>query len=56
MKSSYHVEFSRIPRQLEFHVFRGTNDGVGHVAQVEWLKVRHVSDCELVKYELKCRP
>ena len=25
MKSSYHVEFRRIPRQSEFHVFRGTN-------------------------------
>ena len=23
-KSSYHVEFRRIPRQSEFHVFRGT--------------------------------
>ena len=29
---------------------------MGHVAQLEWLKVRHVSDCELVKHELKCGP
>ena len=56
MKFSYHVEFRQILRQSKFHVFRGTNDGAGHVAQIEWLKVRHVSDYELVKYELKCGP
>ena len=30
MKSNYPVEFRRIPRQSEFHVFRGTGCRVTH--------------------------
>ena len=48
------VEFLQIPRQYEFHVFRGTESGAGHLAHFEWLKMRHVSSGELVKHELKC--
>ena len=54
MKSSYHVEFRRILRQSEFHVFRGTESVAGHLAHFEWLKMRHVSSGELVKHELNC--
>ena len=36
MKSSYHVEFHRIPRQLGFHVFRGTKRDVGHLSRFGW--------------------
>ena len=49
MKSSYYVEFRRISIQSEFHVFRGTKSGDGHLAHFEWLKMRHVSSGELVK-------
>ena len=31
MKSSYYVEFRQIPRQSEFHVFRDTWSGAGHL-------------------------
>ena len=50
-KSSYHVEFRQIPRQLKFHVFRGNSGSTGHLAHFEWLKRCHVSDAELVKPE-----
>ena len=56
MKSSYHVEFRQIPKKSEFHVFRGTERGVGHLAHIEWLKRCHMSCAELFKHELKCGP
>ena len=49
MKSCYHVEFRRISRQTEFHVFRGNVGSAGHLAHFEWLTVCHVSGAELVK-------
>ena len=30
MKSNYHIEFHRIPRQSKFHVFRGMERSAGH--------------------------
>ena len=43
MKFSYHVEFRRIPRQLDFHIFRGTEGSTGHLARVKSHTVCHVS-------------
>ena len=40
----------------ECHVFRGTESSAGHLAHFEWLKMRHVSNGELVKHELKWDP
>ena len=56
MESSYHVEFCLFPRQSKFHVFRGIEGGVGHLAHFERLKMRHMSSGELVKHELKWDP
>ena len=36
----------RIPRQSEFHVFRGTESCAGHLAHCEWIKRCHVSCAE----------
>ena len=55
-KSSYHVEFRRISRQLKFHVFRNIGSSAGHLAHHEWLKRCHVSCAECVKPELKLDP
>ena len=46
MKSSYNVEFRRIPGQSEFNVFQGTESGAGHLAHCDWLKRCHVSCAE----------
>ena len=43
MKSSYHVEFRRILRQLEFARFSRQRACGGHLAHFEWLTVCHVS-------------
>ena len=42
-KSSYPVEFHRIPRQSKFHVFRGIGSGARHLEPCEWLKRCHMS-------------
>ena len=44
-KSSYHVEFRRIPRKSEF-VFRGHERSTGHLTHFEWLTVCHMSGAE----------
>ena len=49
---SYHIEFRRIQRQSEFHVFRGNEGNAGHMTPCEWFKRRHVLICEQVKHEL----
>ena len=56
MKSSYHVEFRQIPRQLKFHVFRGTEGSMRHLTLIEWLTVCHVSSGEQVKQRAKVGP
>ena len=38
MKSSYHVEFRRIPRQSKFHIFRGKERSAGHLELYEWVQ------------------
>ena len=39
----------RIPRQSEFHVFRGNGCSAGHLAYFKWLTVCHMSSVDLVK-------
>ena len=56
MKSSYYVKFHRIPRQLEFYIFRGTKGSTGYLAHDEWFTMCHMSNAGKVKQRAQVGP